>query len=286
MVTKYDKRDRSHQFRLRLLQAMERAGQTKSGLARATGVDRSTISQLTRSGATRLPNAHVVAECAAALGVSSDWLLGLSDAAMPAADVLEAAVEVSPASRALIDDQILDWHREAEGYKIRHVPTSLPDMLKTPALLAWEYGPSLGRTKEQAIGASADRLAFMRSMRSDYEVAIPHHEFDAFASGAGYYADCPIEVRREQVARLKELYAQLYPTLRIVIFDGHRLYSAPLSIFGPLMATIYVGRNYLAFRDRTRVQALTSHFDSLVREATVTDREIDSYLDGVSARMV
>ena len=72
-----DKRDRAQLFRTRLSQAMETAGSNQSALSRAVGVDRSTISQLLAPG-TRLPNAHVVAECAAAVGVSGDWLLGLS----------------------------------------------------------------------------------------------------------------------------------------------------------------------------------------------------------------
>jgi hypothetical protein len=45
----------------------------------AIGVDRSTVSQLLSAEGARLPNAQVVAECAAALGVTADWLLGLSD---------------------------------------------------------------------------------------------------------------------------------------------------------------------------------------------------------------
>jgi hypothetical protein len=36
---------------------------------------------------------------------------------------------------------------------------------------------------------------------------------------------------------------------------------------------IYAGRHYVAFRDRERVQAMSRHFDWLVREATVSDRD-------------
>lgn len=80
---------------------------TQSGLARAVGVDRSTISQLLTRDTARMPNAQVVAECAAALGVSGDWLLGLSDKPERAADILAASMQVSEAPRALIDEQIL-----------------------------------------------------------------------------------------------------------------------------------------------------------------------------------
>ncbi|WP_425471696.1 hypothetical protein [Rubellimicrobium rubrum] len=62
---------------------------------------------------------------------------------------------ITEAPRALVDEQIFAWHREAAGYKIRHVPAALPNI---PDMLRWESEPFLGRTTEQAIGASQDRL--------------------------------------------------------------------------------------------------------------------------------
>ena len=156
MSTKIDKRLRATQFRHRLGAAMGRAGMTQSALARHIGVDRSTISQLLTGSGARLPNAQVVGECASALGVSADWLLSLSDRPETAADLLATSMAVTTAGRALVDEQIFAWHQEAEGYKIRHVPATLPDMLKTDAVLEWEYEPHLGRTTTQAIGASLE----------------------------------------------------------------------------------------------------------------------------------
>ena len=79
MSDKIDKRARSERFRQRLDQAMGTSGINQSALARMTGVDRSTISQLLKDKGARLPNAQVVGECASALGVSADWLLSLTD---------------------------------------------------------------------------------------------------------------------------------------------------------------------------------------------------------------
>ncbi len=274
-----DKRHRASLFRDRLGQVMAQAGTTQAGLARSIGVDRSTVSQLLDPGGARLPNAQVAAECAAALGVSADWLLGLTDLREPAAHLLAAGVTVTEAPRALMDDRIFAWHREAAGYKIRHVPATLPDMLKTRDLLLWEYEPALGRTTEQAIGATQDRLDWMRTARSDYEFALPLHELSSFARGEGYYAGLAPRTRRGQIAHLAELHAQLYPTLRVHLYDARRIYSAPVTIFGPLLAVVYLGRNYLAFRDSERVQSITQHFDGLVREAAVPSRDFPKHLE-------
>ncbi len=278
-MTKTDKRDRANLFRARLARAMEDRSASQSALARSVGVDRSTISQLLSGDGARLPNAQVVAECAAALGVSADWLLGLSDRPEQATDLLAASMEMSEAPRALIDETIFAWHREAAGYKIRHVPARLPDMLKTSAMLRWEYTPHLGKTTDQAIGASSDRLDLLRHAPSDYEIALPLFEFDSFIRGEGYYQGLPDPVRRAQIDRFLELHDQLYPTLRIFLFDARRLLSAPVTVFGPLMAVLYIGQHYLAFRDTERVRAFTRHFDLLVREAHVSAREIPDYIE-------
>jgi transcriptional regulator with XRE-family HTH domain len=277
-VTKTDKRDRAALFRRRLATAMQAKSQTRAALARSIGVDRSTISQLLSGKDARLPNAQVVAECAARLGVSSDWLLGLSDRPEQAADLLAATMSMTPAQRALIDEQIFEWHREAEGYKIRNVPAKLPDILKTREMLEWEYAPHLGLAADRAIAASQERLEWMRGSTSDYEIAIPLFEVDSFVSGTGYYEGLPDEIREGQIARFIELHDQLYPSLRVFLFDARRLLSAPLTIFGPLLAVIYVGQHYLAFRDTERVRAFTLHFDRLVREARVPARDFPSHL--------
>ena len=273
-----DKRARAALCRDRLAQGMAEKALTQAALGRAVGVDRSTLSQLLAADSTRLPNAQVVAECASALGVSADWLLGLTARPERAVDLIAAAMSMTEAPRALVDERIFAWHQEAAGYKIRHVPAMLPDMLKTEALLQWEYQPSLGKTTEQAIGASQDRLEWMRQARSDYEIALPLYELENFACGNGYYAGLPAALRRTQIDHLLALHAQLYPSLRLYLFDARQLFSAPVTVFGPLLAVIYLGQSYLVFRDSERVQAMTRHFDTLVREATVSPRQLTDHL--------
>lgn len=278
MQPKPDKRNRAALFRDRLAIAMASAAMSQAKLARHVGVDRSTISQLLAEGSSRLPNAQVVAECAQALRVSADWLLGLTDRPEMGAELLAASLAVTEAPRALVDDQIFRWHQEAAGYKVRHVPATLPDMLKTDAMLRWEYDPHLGKSIEQAIGASQDRLTWMQSARSDYEIALPLHELTAFAQASGYYKGLPLDVRAQQLDHLIALTDQLYPSLRLYLFDARRVFSSPLTVFGPLLAVVYLGHYYMAFRDTARVENLTKHFDWLVREAAFGARDVTAHL--------
>ncbi len=258
---------------------MQDAGTNQSALARRIGADRSTVSQALTGDGARLPGAHVVGACAAALGVSSDWLLGLSDRPENAADLMSASLSMSQAPRALIDERIFAWHQEAAGYKIRHVPAALPDMLKTQAVLEWEYGPHFGRTTTQAINSSRDRLDWMRGAQSDYEIAMPLYEVQSFAAGTSYFAGLSGAVRRAQIDHLIGLTRQLYPRLRIYLFDARRLYSAPVTIFGPLLAVFFTGGHYMAFRDRDRIETFTDDFDLLIREAQITARQFPDHLE-------
>lgn len=274
-----DKETRANLFKMRLAEAIALADTSQSALARQIGVDRSTISQALSTDAPRLPGAQVVGACAQVLGVSADWLLGLSDHPERADALAAAALSLTEAPRALIDEHIFAWHQEAAGYKIRHVPAALPDMLKTEDMLVWEYTPHLGRTTTQAINASRDRLDWMRGAQSDYEIALPMHELAAFATSTGYYANLPAQTRKAQLDHLQSLTEQLYPRLRLYLFDARKLYSAPITVFGPRLAVLYSGSHYLAFRDRDRIERLSTHFDNLIRQASFTARDMPHYLE-------
>lgn len=278
MMNRIDKRDRAALFRTRLATAME--GQSQSALARAAGVDRSTISALLADG-TRLPNAQLAADCAQALGVSTDWLLGLTPLPDPVESLLAQAVSFTDAPRALFDDTIFGWHKAAAGYKIRHVPATLPDLMKTPQVVEWEYRAALGDQAQQAIAAFQDQLGWLQSARSDYEFALPLHEITSFAAGSGYWAGLPVAARAAQLDHLIGLCRAHYPALRIYAFDAHRVFSSPVTLFGPRLAVIYLGRSFVSFRDENKVAELSQHFDWLVRAAQIGGRDMADYLQGL-----
>ena len=273
-----DKRERMEVFRQRLAEAMRRADLNRSALGRATGVDRSTIGQLLNTEELRLPNAHLAAELAQALGVSCDWLLALSDRPERPGDLLAADITMSGAGRTVADEQILAWHREAAGYKVRHVPATLPDALKLEGVLRWEYADHLAKSPEQATSYMEGQQDWLLSTQSDYEIAVPLHEIEALAQGSGYYHSLNPGLRRAQMAWLAETCEQNFPALRLFLFDAHKVYSAPLTVFGPILAVLYVGQVYLSFRSGDRVRALTQHFDWLVREASVDARDAGAWI--------
>ncbi len=273
-----DKRDRAEIFRHRLDAAMSDQSVTRSALARHTNSDRSTIGQLLRDDHPRLPNAQLAADIAEALRVSTDWLLGLTNRPETPGDIVAAAMSLSPAERTSADEQLLDWHRETVGYKVRHVPATLPDILKTERLLQWEYASFRERRLPEAYRATQDQLDWLSSGVSDYEIALPVHEIEACAAGTSYYAGVSEAIRFEQLNFIADQCDDMFPGLRIFLFDAHIVFSAPVTLFGPNLAVVYIGQCYLAFREVERVTSLTRHFDWLVREAVVDARHVSSFI--------
>ncbi len=273
-----DKRDRADLFRKRLSEAMTHTGTTRSALSRATQVDRSTIGQLLKDDQPRLPNAQLAADVAVALRVSTDWLLGLTNRPETPGDIVAAALSLSPAERTSADAQLLAWHHEAAGYKVRHVPATLPDILKTKRILEWEYASVADQRLPAAFDAMHDQLEWLSSGVSDYEIAIPLHEIEACAAGTAYYKGVDESIRYEQLNFIADQCDQMFPRLRIFLFDAHHVFSSPVTIFGPNLAVVYVGQCYLAFRELERVKSLSGHFDWLVREAVVDARNVATHI--------
>ena len=62
------------------------------------------------------------------------------------------------------------------------------------------------------------------------------------------------------------------------LFDGLQRYAAPVTIFGPQRAALYLGQMYLVLTSSEHVRTLSKHFDDLIRGAIVQPHEISHYL--------
>ena len=88
-------------------------------------------------------------------------------------------------------------------------------------------------------------------------------------------------MRYEQLGFIADQCDQMFPRLRIFLFDAHNVFSSPVTIFGTNLAVIYVGQCYLAFREVERIKSLSNHFDWLVREAVVDARNVSTHIRSI-----
>ncbi len=268
----------AHQFRTRVNEVLAGSKFNRSGLARHIGIDRSTLSQLLAEDTDRLPRADTAANIAAALNVSLDWLMGLSGESKLGADILLESLQVHPSSPTPVDELLGRWRQEATGYKIRYVPTTLPDLAKTHQVVDHEYGEFVSRSTERMLAETREKLAYTRRPETDMEVCMPIQNIEGFARGEGIWSGLGRGERAEQLDRLIELVEELYPTLRVYLFDGLTHYSVPLTVFGPLRAAIYMGQMYFVFTTTEHVRVITRHFDSLIRAAVVEASQFSDFI--------
>src|SRR5215470_969603 len=273
-----DRRDTVQAFRQRLAEVIGRSGLNRSAFAERIGIDRSTLAQVQSPSNERLPRAETLAAIAADQQVSVDWLLGLSQEGPLAPAIIEQPMTIEPGGYSPADERLTRWHAEAAGYKVRYVPATLPDLLKTEELIRFEYRDYVGPIPESRIEAAHARLANQRRPETDMEVCSPRQNLESFVRGEGIWRDLDPGLRRRQVERMIRLLDELYPTFRWFLYDGMQRYAVPLTVFGPKRAAIYVGHMYLVFNSTEHIRLLTQLFDNLIRAAVVQPPEVSAML--------
>ncbi|KAA3623574.1 MAG: XRE family transcriptional regulator [Proteobacteria bacterium] len=268
-------------FRRRLGEAMATRALNQSALSREAGVDRSTLSQLLSDDNVRMPRADTVAALAGVLQVSTDWLLGLSSDSRFGAEILRQSLEVAPHEPSPADANLSRWYDEAAGLKIRYVPANIPDIFKTEAVIEHEFGAMVERPVDRAIQGSRQQLRFSRMIDNDLEICLSLNAIRDFCAGHSLWQGLSREVRLAQKHQMVDVVEELYPSLRLYLFDGLRRYAAPYTVFGNRRAVLYIGQMYFAFNTREYVTVLIRHFDDLIRNSVVNAHEAADYIRGV-----
>jgi hypothetical protein len=265
-------------FQQRLLQVITRSELNRSSFATSISVDRSTLSQLLCVDNVRLPRADTIASIGEKHQVSIDWLLGLTQQGSLEANLMPEAFSVDDYSTTA-SDKMLEWHREATGYKVRYVPTTLPDLLKTEAVAEYEFNRYGSGKVDQTVRDNQLLLLQQRHPGSELETCVSIQSLRSFALGQGIWQGLAPDQRRAQLERMIELNDELYPSFRWFLYDGKETYSCSFTIFGPLRATLFLGHLYIVINSIEHIRKLTERFDDLIRIAVVHPHEIDKTLE-------
>jgi transcriptional regulator with XRE-family HTH domain len=276
------KRDASALFRTRLTRLQEQSGLSRTAFAEAIGIDRSAVSQLMTGPAPRLPRAETLLALSHRFQVSTDWLLGLSEDTGTVTQTLDA-VE----TEAALDDEsrtaMERWHREAMGQKIRYVPAQLPDLMRTPDVIAFQ-----ARASEQEYrrlhSQTRSRLVYSRAPEADIEMCMPFQTFEIFAEGRGVWRGLDRGARAAQLAHIADTVDELYPAFRMYLFDGRSRFAPPMTLFGYHRAAIYAGEVYLIVRSKPLIREIAQGFDGHIRAAKVHAHEAADFVRNVRVR--
>ncbi|MCH8104386.1 MAG: helix-turn-helix transcriptional regulator [Proteobacteria bacterium] len=267
-------------FQQRLQQVITQSGMNRSSFASSISVDRSTLSQLLSPENVRLPRADTVASIAENHQISIDWLLGLTQQGSLGANIVPEALQVDDYSTSILE-KYLEWYREAIGYKIRYVPTTLPDLLKTEAVAEYEFNRYGSGKVDQSVRDNQLLLLQQRHPGSELETSLSLQSLRSFALGQGIWQGLKVQSRIEQLQRMIVLTDELYPGFRWFLYDGKETYSSSFTIFGPLRATLFLGHLYVVVNSIEHIRKLTVRFDDLIRMAIVHPHEIHKTLEGL-----
>ena len=274
-----DRRETVEVFRRRLGEVIAHAGLSRAAFAGRIGLDRSTLSQLLSTDNLRLPRAETIAAIAASEQVSADWLLGLSQEGQIGTDVVGQDFEIAAGAASPADERLQRWHAEAVGYKIRYVPTTLPDLLRSEEVIEFEYREKGHNVPQARLQQAEARLAYSRRPETDMEVCSSFQSLEGFARGEGIWRTLPVPVRRRQIESMIGLVDELYPTFRWFLFDGLHHYCPPMTIFGPQRVAVYFGNMFFVFNSTEQIRELTSHFDNLIRAAVFQPTDVGGVLE-------
>ena len=256
-------------FRERLGELVSDVHGSRIALARQLEIDRTTLAQLLSPTNRRLPRVETLVAIARHAHVSVDWLLGLRSDNPGQTNVLDRQPMIERDAGAPDDARLVEWLADARGSKIRYIPSTLPDLLKTEDVIRYEAAGTPVGTLQRDIGTTTTGLNWQRRPDADMECCSSVQSLESFARGEGIWNRLPSASRREQLERIAELTDELYPTFRWFLYDGRTRYAAPVTVFGLRRAALYVGQTYLVFTSDEHVQAMAQLFDALLRTATV-----------------
>ncbi len=268
-------------FRERLAEVIERSGTSRAAFAAAIGLDRSTLSQLLSPENERLPRAETVVAIAREAGVSTDWLLGMSQSREAGTQLVASELEIESGAGDPMDERLARWHREVVGSKIRYVPATLPDLLKTEATIDFEYRQHGERMLTAQRERAEARLEYSRRPETDMEVCSSYQTLEAFARGEFIWRDMPLAARRAQLEQMAGILDELYPTFRWFLYDGLQRFSVPVTVYGLKRAVLYVGGMYIVLHATEHIRVMTRHFDALVRAATVQPPDVIARIEAL-----
>jgi transcriptional regulator with XRE-family HTH domain len=273
-------------FRERLASLIEARGIGKSAFAEGAGIDRSTLSQLLSPTNRRLPRVETLVAIATSSGASIDWLLGLSHDGPVRTEVVKEVKGVARHDLSAADEAFIAWYAEAAATKVRYVPSTMPDLLKTGAVIRHEVARYATTRPEQKMETAHARLTLARTPASDLECCNSVQAVEGFARGEDMWATLDVRRRVEQLDQMIDLCEELYPRFRWHLYDARQRYAAPVTVFGVDRAVIYLGQMYLVLSGEDHVLAFIAQFDDLVRAAVVQPTDVPKLLRRLRAEIV
>lgn len=268
-----DKRDLAKEFKNRLRDVVASHTEGRGHFMRAVGIDRSALSQFLSPDTDRLPRVETLQRIASVSGVSADWLLCLENAPEGRQEVAQS-VQIEKETQADGSTPLDQWRNEAAGFKLRTVPSTLPDIVSLAPDAHFDDG--IEDTRGGGVENVLERISLSDM---DVEIAMPLQTLQDLSACTGLWRDTPRAQSRRQLKHMAQICKTHYPALRLHVYDGTKSFSAPFTVFGNQRVALYIGDAYLVVSSPDQVRGFARQFDRLVRRAVIGSDRIHETLD-------
>jgi len=166
------------------------------------------------------------------------------------------------------------------------VPATLPDLLKTEAVIRHEVARSMTIRPEQKMGTAEAPRAIANVPGSDVECANSLQALEGFARGEDIWATLDPRDRIHQLDQMIQLCEDLYPSFRWYLYDGRQSYAGAVTVFGRRRAVLYLGQMYIVLNAEQHVLEFIKQFDELIRAAKVNPPDVPDLLRRLRGEVV
>ena len=267
-----DKRDLSRQFKERLRHIVASHNQGRRHFMQAVGIDRSALSQFLSPETDRMPRAETLRRIATVSGVSVDWLLCVENAPEGRQEVAQS-IKIEKEKQLDGSTPLDHWRNEAAGFKLRTVPSTLPDIVS----LAPDQ-PEAGQLGDARGGGVENVLEQISLNDMDVEIAMPLQTLQDLSARSGLWRGADANTCRAQLLHMAQICSENYPALRLHLYDGTKTFSAPFTVFGNQRVALYIGGSYLVISSPEQIRGFARHFDRLVRHAVISSDTVHKVL--------
>jgi transcriptional regulator with XRE-family HTH domain len=276
IMASMDKRDLAREFKKRLRDVVGSHTEGRGHFMRAVGIDRSALSQFLNPETDRMPRAETLHRIASVTGVSADWLLCLENAPEGRQEVARS-VQIEKEIQADGSTPLDQWCNEAIGFKLRTVPSTLPDIVSLVP------DANTDGTLEDPRGGGVENVLKHISLHDmDVEIAMPLQTLQDLSARTGLWRDISRAQSKQQLQHMARICQAYYPALRLHVYDGTKTFSAPFTVFGNQRVALYIGDAYLVVSSPDQVRDFAHQFDRLVRRAMIGSDKIHETLNDLS----
>lgn len=259
-------------FSERLREVMTERGSTLAHVAYTTKISKAALNRLFSEDIRKLPDAYTLIRLARTLDVSVDYLLALSFQGIES-DMAFAAEFIADAfnkSNYFYEEIFLS---QTNGYFI-YVCDTLPELLKTPAILEAELGC------RDTAAAYGNRMWTLRKIADEgaYNgiVLIDVSVMRQLITATGRYAGIPVSQRKKQIAVIDDFLKRQTPTVTSAVVDYRVAGLSQMFLATPCRVVSRLGDGYVSAVNMDLYRHLRRKALQACRDAPSVDAFLDA----------